>query len=66
MKTAIQFTGPRDAGLSARTDPSQQAMKFPATSIQSRRDGADVNYQESKSALTTESLVKNWKKFLGK
>ena len=66
VKTAIQFTGLRGAGLIARTDPSQQAMKFPATSIQSRRDGAGVNYQESRRALTTESLVKNWKKFLGK
>ena len=61
VKTAIQFAGAGD-GLSARQDRNQQAMKFPATSIQSRRDGAGVNYQES----TAESLVKNWKKFLGK
>jgi len=65
VKTAIQFTGVAP-GLKARTDPSQQVMSFPATSIQSRRDGAGVNYQESKHVrvVTTESLVKNWKKFL--
>ena len=65
VKTAREWAGMRDMGQ--RTDARKQAsMEFPATSIQSRQDGAGVNYQESRRALTTESLVKNWKKFLGK
>lgn len=60
LETVNQFIGKFTPDAKRLSRRQQQTMKFPATSIQSRRDGAGANYQES----TTESLVKNWKKFL--
>jgi len=60
LETVNQFIGKVTPDARRPSRRQQQRMKFPTTSLQSRRDGANIHYQES----TTESLVKNWKKFL--